>query len=294
MRIKKILLQLKSYLGTLIYCIAVVYFLRPLNLFAGGFVGISQLLTNLFPTITGIDIEGVIYFIINLPLFILGFIYLGKGFVAKSLGIVILQSLLLSFLPAPATPILSDMLTNCIVGGVVEGIGCGLIFQSFSAGGGTDILGLLLIKKNRNISVGYVSIAINLVVFTISGILFSPEIAIYSFIALVIDGIVIDYLHKQNRVVSVIIFTEKPDEICDYVLETLSRTATKWTGTGAYTEEPITLLYTVMSEYEYNKLRHEIPKIDEKAFMSANPASVGFGDFEKRVNRDIYTITPNK
>lgn len=291
---KKLLHQLKSYLGTLIYCLGVVYFLRPLNLFAGGFVGISQLLTNLFSPISGIDLEGIIYLVINMPLFILGFIFLGKGFIAKSLEMVVLQSVLLTFLPPPAAPILSDTLTSCIVSGVIEGIGGGLVFQSFSSSGGTDILGMLLIKKNHNMRVGYISIIINFVVYTISGILFSPEVAIYSFITLAIEGIVIDNLHKQNRVVTVFIFTEKSDEICHYIMDTLSRTATRLQATGVYSEEAIDMLFVVLSEYEYNKLKREIPRIDEKAFMAANQGSVGFGDFEKRVNKDIYTKSKKK
>lgn len=294
MKKRLVLYQLKSWLGTLIYCIGVVYFLRPLNLFAGGFVGISQLLAGLFPTFPGIDADGIIYLVINIPLFILGIIFLGKSFVAKSIGIVVLQSAILTFLPPLNTPILSDMLTGCIVSGVIEGIGAGLVFQSFSSSGGTDILGMLLIKKNPNFKIGYISILINLCVFTVSGFLFSPETAIYSFITLAVEGIVIDYLHKQNRVVTVFIFTENAEEISRYIMETLSRTATRWQATGAYSEEQTNILLVVLSEYEYDILKHQVPLIDEKAFMTAGPGSVGFGDFEKRVNKDIYTKSSKK
>lgn len=278
-------LKLKSIclLGIIIYSVGFVYFLKSIGLYADGFLGMSQILTYLLDALHITVNSGLMYFLINIPLFAIGLWKLGKHYISKSLQIVAIESFILGVLPMLQVPIFDDILTSCIVGGILEGVGMGLIYSSFSTDGGTGILGALLIKKYPNLTVGKVNICINIVVYGICAYLFSVEIAIYSFLCLIISSTVADYLHKQNRVVSVFIFTEKHHEMCDYIVNTLNRSATEWMGAGAYSNELKHIVYTVVSEYELSKLRKELHNIDEDVFMVVNEAHIGYGKFEKRI-----------
>ena len=270
-------------LGSLIYCIGVNFFIISENLYSGGFVGIAQLLTLLIPFNINFNIQGIIYLILNIPLFIFGYKILGKHFILKSILIIMIESIFLTILPIFKTPIINDVLTNCIVGGCLEGLGIGLTFVGFSSGGGTDILGLILTKKYKNMSVGKVSLTINIFVYIISAYLFSLEVAIYSILASIFCSLIIDKIHMQNNNVSVNILSEKYNEISKIILKDLNRDATILEGIGAYSNKEKKLIVSIMSQYELNILKRKVQEIDSNAFIFIQPHISIFGNFEKRL-----------
>lgn len=271
-------------LGSLIYCIGVNFFINPMNLYSGGFVGISQLLSILIPFLN-INNQGTIYFILNIPLFILGIKYLGKRLIGKSIIIIIAESVFLSIIPILDTPLIDDVLTNCIVGGVIEGIGAILTFIGFGSSGGTDILGLAIAKKFKEMGVGKVSLIINIVLYSVCAYEFSFEIAIYSFLTSVFCSFVVDKLHLQNNSVSVNILSNKDEEIANMILTELNRDATVLDGYGMYSKQGKKLIVSIMSEYELMILKRRIPEIDENAFIFIHPNISVVGNFEKRLSK---------
>ena len=273
-------------LGSFIYCVGFNFFIKCSNLYAGGFVGISQLLTLLFKNnfFKYFDVQGLIYFITNVPLFIIGLKKLGKRFITKSFIIIIVESIFLSLLPA--TPkLIEDTLTNCIMGGCIEGIGAAITFLGFGSGGGTDILGLLLCRKNKNLSVGKVSFTINLIVYGICALLFSFETAIYSFIASIFCSLLVDKLHQQNHNVSVNILSAKYKEINEVILQEINRDSTILEGIGAYSKQGKKLIISIMSEYEFKILEKKIKDVDENAFIFVHPNISVIGNYEKRLSK---------
>ena len=276
--------------GAVIYALAINVFVTPLNLYASGFVGIAQLLEIPFkniPALSNININGIIYLVLNIPLFIIGFKVLGKSMILKSLFVIVLDSILLTIIPIPSEPLIEDVLTACIVGGTIEGIGCVMMFLGFGSSGGVDTLGLILTKKSKGLSVGRVALFVNLCIYTICTILFSFEIAVYSFLLSLIESYIIDKFHAQNNSVSVNIITNsKQEEIKDYIVDTLNRDATILQGVGGYSQKDKYVIVSIMSEYELNELKRDILNIDKNAFIYITSRVSIIGNFEKRLSRE--------
>ena len=134
--------------GMLIACIGINGFIRPAHLLSGGVPGISTAINYL----TGINI-GILTFLINIPIFILGFIYLEKSFCISSLINMILFSILLGLTQNIGDIIpVNDILLQSVFGGILAGIGSGLVFRTKSSQGGTDIIAAIL-KFKKNIQV---------------------------------------------------------------------------------------------------------------------------------------------
>ena len=132
--------------GSLLFALGVNLIIIPLGLYNGGFMGIAQLVRTFLvsalhvPVPSGVDLSGIIYFIINIPLFYMGLKILGKEFAIKTLITVGIQSMFLVVVPIPASPLIEDYLTACIIGGIIAGTGTGLVLRGRSSGGGQDII----------------------------------------------------------------------------------------------------------------------------------------------------------
>jgi uncharacterized membrane-anchored protein YitT (DUF2179 family) len=274
--------------GSLILAAGLNLFIIPLGLYSGGLIGISQLLRLLLSNtvhiskIAGIDLYGIIYLLLNIPLIFWGYKVLGKRFALKTLIAVAVSSLFLSLIPIPQTPIIEDFLTSCILGGIIVGAGSGLILRGRSAGGGLDIIGMVMAKKKPGNSVGRLSIIVNFFVYVICLIVFNVEIAIYSLIFSAVSSIMVDRLHSQNINMSVMIFTKKTG-ISAAIMEELHRGVTNWDGEGAYTHKTAYVLFTIISKYEVSRLRRIVRSIDPQAFVIFMEGAQVDGNFEKRL-----------
>ncbi len=272
-------------IASVIYCLGVNFFIIPGGLYSGGFTGISQLLSLLArgTRLEPYNIRGILYFILNIPIIILGWRVLGGKPMIKAGFTILLESALMSLLPIPKEPIISDALTNTIVGGFFEGIGSGLLYIGYGSGGGTDVIGIVMSQKYRFLTVGKVSLAVNIVVYAVCALVFNPEVAVYSIIAAFCSSLIIDKIHLQNRAVTVNIFTNKDREIGNWIRDNINRSATIFTGTGVYSGAERRLVISVMSEYEYHRLKHALPELDPTAFANVYKSSAVLGDFEKRL-----------
>lgn len=123
---------------------------------------------------------GIMYFLINIPLFLMAYKVFGHVFILKSIFGVGLYSLFLSIIPIPDHNYLPDMVSACVAGGVLCGIGIALTLLSKGSGGGEEILGLLMMQKYRNMTVGKLTNIINIFVFAICAYVYSVSVAVYS------------------------------------------------------------------------------------------------------------------
>lgn len=270
--------------GSALFAIAVNLLIVPMNLYSPGIIGIAQIIRTLISSIIPIhfDIAGIINFLLNIPLFILAFHSISKSFFFKTILSIVTQTILMSVIPIPTTPILDDILTACIIGGLLSGFGIGLTLRSSGSGGGTDIIGFYLTKKNFPITVGQVSIIINIFVFGICAILFNVEVAIYSIIYMVVMYITCDKTHYQNINKTAMIFT-KNSHIKDEIMKETGRGVTYWKGAGGYTNNETFILITAFNKYEENQLKKIIYNIDPEAFVIFHEGMDISGNFEKRL-----------
>ncbi|MEG1141790.1 MAG: YitT family protein [Clostridia bacterium] len=252
--------------GMTIACIGVNGFLRPAHLLSGGVPGASAAINY----ITGINI-GLLTFIINIPIFILGFIYLEKEFCITSLINMILFSILLGvtqevgqFIPV------KDILLQSVYGGVLSGIGTGLVFRTKSSQGGTDIIAAIL-KFKINISIKDTMLFINILIVSIGGILFGMNLALYTLIGMFLSSSVMNIVKDaMNNQKSVMVISKESESIATEIMSELHRGVTFLDAEGAYTHERKKLIYCIVSSNEIPRIKEISLKYDKKSFISVN------------------------
>ncbi len=275
-------------LGSLIYALAFNLLIMPLNLYSVGFLGIAQLLTWYIENLIGIilpasvNVAGIIYYLITIPIFYMGYKVFSKEFAFKSIYVVTIMSIFFIFVPVPEIPIIADRLTACIIGGVAGGFGIGLILRARMASGGQDIIGMCCAKKFPDFSVGKVSIIINVILYAQCLFIYDVEMVVYSLIFSIVFSGAVDKLHVQNIKTSVLIFTKQAG-IDREIMEKMVRGVTRWNGQGAYTGEASNVLCVVISKYEIDQLKKIVHEMDPHAFMIFIDECSVDGNFIKRL-----------
>ena len=271
--------------GSMLYALGMNLFLTPLSLFSGGGVGLAQLITLFLENLVNVgnlNLYGIIYLLINIPLLFLAYFQLGHQFFIKTLIGSGAISLFITMVPTLAVPIVDDYLTSVLIGGIAAGAGVGLILIAGGSGGGIDVVAMWAAKKFRNASVGKISLYFNVLLYAIMLFLFDAETVIYSLIYTVIFTLILDKTHYQNINVRVMIFTKK-DGIDKAINEQTRRGVTKWDGCGAYTKESTHVLVSCINKYEVNDMMEMIQNIDPQAFVIVDENVIVNGNFEKRL-----------
>ncbi|SHH74324.1 Uncharacterized membrane-anchored protein YitT, contains DUF161 and DUF2179 domains [Sporobacter termitidis DSM 10068] len=276
--------------GTLIYAAGINLFIVPVGVYSGGIMGICQIIRTILIRFFHVDFgaydfAGIIYYIINIPLFFLAFRTMGKLFFVKTMICTVAVTFFLTAIPIPAHLLVKDdILTNCLIGGIVSGVGSGLTLIMGGSGGGMDIIGLYYVMRRKRSGVGQVSLAVNVVLYAVCFALFDITTAVYSIIVAVADSIAIDRLHTQNINVEVMIISKKDmRQFQSDFMSQLGRGLTKWNITGAYTNENSEIFYIILSKYEVAQLRHLVRKYDSEAFIVVNEGVRVDGNYLKKL-----------
>lgn len=247
--------------SALIVAIALKAIAIPHNFAAGGISGLSLILHYLFPQLK----VSYLFFILNIPIFILGFIYVSKRFFAYSLYGMFLTTIFL-YLINFKFPILDTFLAS-IAYGALLGIGLGFSYRSLGSIGGTDIIAIILYNK-FNIRIGQSNFFLNLIIFSFALTTLSIDLVLYSLVAVGIASYVGEYflgLFNQRRLVFII--TESPDEIVKKISDTLHRGATFLFGQGSYSKKDKKIVLTVVDSMQLKRLEEIIFSIDPQAFV---------------------------
>ncbi len=276
-------------LGAGLVALSINLFVVPHHLYTGGLLGFCQLIRSILTQKLGLDlgfdISGVLYLLLNVPLMLLAWMNLGRGFVVRTVTCTVCCSLFLTIIPVPAQPVVADTLTSCLLGGMVSGFAGGMVLTCGCSSGGFDILGLYLSKKGKGFTVGKFSISCNAVLYALCLVLFDATTAIYSTIYTVFNSLFLDRTHQQSITVQVLIFTkEKHPELPKFIMERLERGVTYWQGYGGYTGQPLEVLCVCLSKYEIQTLRQEVHKIDPNAFFIVQEGVRVGGNFERHLN----------
>ena len=278
-----------AVVGELIAAAALNLFIVPLHLYTGGAMGVCQLIRTLLQTHMGLDfgpydIAGILYFLANIPILLIGYKDLGRGLVVKTIICTVSYSLFYSLIPIPSAPIVGDYLTACLLGGILTGVGSGIVLTCGCSSGGLDVIGLCLSKRGSSFTVGRFSLTFNVFLYTACLILFSPEVAIYSVIYNFFTSMVLDRMHQQNVNVMAMIFTHADEHILgQFIIDNLGRGVTYWNGTGAYTGKDVHVLCVTLSKYEIEELLHAVRTIDPQAFLTVQEGVRVYGNFRKKL-----------
>ncbi|WP_199622258.1 YitT family protein [Paenibacillus alkalitolerans] len=235
-------------------------FLIPHQVLSGGVSGISMLIGY----ITGLNI-GWLYFVLNAPLFIWGWIVLGKRFVGLSFVSVVVTALALQFVPEIRFN--QDPILAAVFGGVLVGLGTGLSFRAGGSTGGFDIVGSIVTRR-RDFPLGGLLFALNGGVIVALGLSLKDwDLALYSMISLFVTGRIIDVIHVRHIKITAFIVTTNKDQMLQKLLGT-HRGVTVIDAQGAYTQSEKYLLMTVTTKYELTELQKKIREADPNAFVN--------------------------
>ena len=275
----------KLFIGTLMFCLSINIFVVPNGLYSGGVLGLSQLIRSIVIDVFNLnitfDFSGILYYLINIPLFVLAYKNLSKQFLFRTVLVITVQTLMLSVIPTSA--IVNDTLTNVLVGGLLGGAGLGIILSCGASTGGSDIIGLVMAKKNNELSVGKLGLILNVFIFSITGIMYGLETMIYSIVYSFVDSLTLDKMHEQNICSTAFIFCKKnPKEINNFIKNDLGRDFTYWDAKGGYDDSRTYIIYTALTKYELIKLERKIKECDFNAFMVKSDGIGIKGEFEKK------------
>ena len=262
-------------LGSAIFALGFDLFLGPNDLNAGGVSGIAMILVHL----NGFGSVGMVTMLINLPLFILGGLKIGKRFFVGSLVGMVSSSVLLDAFSVIAGVSVEPLVAG-IYGGVLCGLGLGMVFATGASTGGSDIVVRLLKMKYRNVPIGTINMVFDLTVATLTGIVYwDITKALYSGIAIFITGKIIDavvYRFDYSKVV--LIISDHYEQITGFIMEKLDRGATYLEGTGSYSGAPRKVIMTVVKPAQIADLKEAVMAIDPKAFLVVQDAHQVLGE----------------
>lgn len=272
---------IKNYIiiiiGSIIFAAGLEFFLIPNKILDGGVIGISMI----FQHYLNIPL-GTFIVLFNIPFLYLGYKQIGKGFTISSIfGIIILSIMTLIFHPFP--PLVTDPFLACIFGGIILGIGVGLVIRNGGTLDGSEMFSIF-VTKNLPISVGEMVLSINIVIFIISGFIFSWESALYSMISYFIAAKVMDIvIEGLNDSKSIMIITKEYENISRDIQTKLGRGVTLLHAEGGYSGEDTKVIYCVITRIEESLLKNIVVSNDKNAFLSiGNIAEVSGGNFKKK------------
>lgn len=272
---KEILWAGTTAIGSALFALGFAMFLIPNDINTGGISGLAMILRELL----GFGSIGTLTLLMNIPLFLIGGLKIGKRFFAGSLiGMVVSSVLMDLFALIPfATP---EPLIGGLYGGVLCGAGLGMVFMEGASTGGSDILVRLLKKKYRNLPIGSISIMFDAMVVLLTGLVFRDiSKALYSGVVVFVCGQVIDavvYRFDYSRVA--LIISKEHEKIAKAISDQLDRGATYLHGSGSYTHQNIEVVLAVVRKGQLAELKELVMDIDENAFVIVQEAHQVLGD----------------
>jgi uncharacterized membrane-anchored protein YitT (DUF2179 family) len=247
--------------GCILCAVTIKGILIPKEFLAGGVTGLSLLIHYVLPVLP----VGAIYFILNIPLFIIGWLFVGRRFFLYSVAGVIIFSAVM-FLPFPLIPI-NDMILAALTAGIVTGMGSGIILRSLGSAGGLDILSVVLFKK-FSIRPGTFVLAFNALLIGVAAFRISLEMVIYTLIFMYVTSYCVNMVVtglSQRK--AIMIISPQWQAISDEIMKSMQRGVTVVRGEGGYTGKELRILYSVITFNELSRFKQMIRNIDPQAFV---------------------------
>lgn len=269
--------------GCAIFGIGFNLFLAPHSINAGGLSGLAQVFVHW----TGLGSVGLVTALMNVPLFIAGGRRIGtRFFIGSFVGMIAMSVFIDLFagVPVPET----EPFIGSLYGGVFSGVSMGLIFMSGMSSGGSDIIVRLIKLRNRNFSVGSISLAFDTLVAILTGIAFGDFTkTLYAGITLYITSKIIDavlYSFDYSKVAWII--SPEYERISREINDQLGRGVTLLDGSGYYRREPTKIVLSAIKRQQVAELKDLVAAIDPDAFIILQEAHQVLGDGFIRYSKD--------
>ena len=247
--------------GSIIAAYALESFLIPNTILDGGVTGISIIVSK----ITSLPVS-LLVLILNIPFVYIGYKNLGRGFLIRAVYSMVLFSVSLSVFKY-YEPLTEQMLLATVFGGILLGIGVGLVIHFGGCVDGTESVALVISKKTT-LSVGQVVLIFNLVIYSVAGMIFGIDRAMYSLLTYFITFKVIDFVSEGfEQAKAALIITEKGTDMAKEIYKRLGRTVTTIRGKGLISGDK-EVMYCVLTRMEIYELRHIAEEMDESAFIT--------------------------
>ncbi len=274
--------------GSVIYSIGINLFIVPLELYSAGILGLCQIVRTLLEGIGldfgNIDIAPILYYALNVPIMILAWIKLNRWFVIRTLICLTVSTVVMAFVPTVPLIPEGDILTNCLIGGVLAGFGLAMVLRGGASLGGIDVVSLMLLKKHPGIRIGQMGLVVNFLVYGICMFMFNVSTAIYSIVHAAVYSFATDNYYTQNIDVEATLITKQPvEQLQTAIFEELHRGVTRVKGAGGYTGEDANVLLIALSQYEVDQLRTIVKRYDPHAFLVIKDHVKIFGNYTKKI-----------
>lgn len=278
---KKIKEYLLTTIGIALTAIALEYFFFPSDIAAGGVSGIGLVINKLI----GLD-TSIVVLVLNILLFILAFLVLGKSFGSKSIYATIMLSVFMWIIEKFFTPgvLTENMFLASFFGSIILGMGAAIVFHQGASTGGTSIIAAI-ISKFTPIGIGISVLLTDSFVCILAISIFGVDKGLFGFFSVILIGLVIDkFIDGFNRCKQVFIITSKEKDIVNHIIKNIDRGCTVLNGNGGYTGSDVKIIYTVLSSNEFIALKRDVKEIDPEAFVTVNESTEvlgkGFTDFQ--------------
>ncbi|MBU3114150.1 YitT family protein [Clostridium lacusfryxellense] len=259
------------------------FFLVPNDLAVGGVSGLAMVINWYIPGLT----IGAIMLVLNVILFVVGFIFIGSNFGVKtiyaSFGLSGMIWALEKGFPMSGS-ITNDLFLELIFGILIGGVGMGMVFNQNASTGGTDIIAKIL-NKYFHIDIGKALLLADFFVTVLAAIAFGPRIGMYALLGVIINGFTIDaVIAGLNNCKKVEVVSSRGEDIKKFIIENLNRGATLYIAKGAYTNDDKEIITTVVGKKQFIKLKNYIKEIDNKAFIITYNVHETLGEGFKDLN----------
>jgi uncharacterized membrane-anchored protein YitT (DUF2179 family) len=277
---KEIQRFIATAIGAVIVALGYSLFQVPYNIAAGGVGGIAIIINHF----TGLPV-GTLYLVMNIPLLILGFFYLGRWpFVVRTVLAVIIFSVTTDiftlYLPSylDQYPVTDDLLLSAVYAGLVGGIGGGIIYRAGGTLAGTGIIGRI-VQQKIGIPLSQTYLYTDSLIVVAAGAVFGWEIALYALLTLFLNGIASDYtMEGPSSVRTATIVTNSPDEMSHALIAGLGRGVSQWEITGSFSKQMHTMLMCTIYRPQVNELKRIVANVDSKAFVTIGLAHQAVGE----------------
>lgn len=257
-------------IGSLIYAVGLSCFTAPARIAPGGVSGIAVILKQLF----GVPLS-VTTLALNIPLLLLAWRFLGRGFTLRTMKTVLIQTAVTQVVESYFPAYTGEPMLAALFGGVCIGVGLALVFQRGSTTGGTDIVSRLIQLRHRYLPIGKVMLLVDACVVAASVIVFrNLEIGLYALITIFASSRVMDtILAGVNRGRLMLIISDRNDLITTDIMDKLQRGVTILNGRGAYSGLPKNVLMCAVRISEYPRVTEFVRQHDPDAFIITTEAS---------------------
>lgn len=256
--------------GFVLVSIGIEYFYVPSNITGGGITGLAMIINHYRPALP----IGMLMIIMNVILFIIGFVIIGGNFGIKTIYASFGLSGAVWFIETTLKPqpLTSDIMLSAIIGTIFLGTGLGIVFSQNASTGGTDIIAKIL-NKFFHIDMGKSMQMVDLFVIIAAAATFGMAKGLYALVCVLLNGMIIDrVIEGFNSVKVVMVFSNNSEEIKDYIIKNIDRGCTIFKGTGGYTGNENSIVYSVMDRTQLIKLRTYIKMHYSNAFIIVEEA----------------------